>query len=76
MKKAIRILLILLALIIVVSAGLLVRMKIWTDRILNDYSSIYDAEKYRTPVCAEGVSVITQDVSCGQGRYFDRRQVL
>ena len=65
MKKAIRIILILLALIVAVSAGLLVRMKIRTDRILNDYASIYDAEKYRTPVYAEGVEVITQDVSCG-----------
>ncbi len=65
MKKAIRILLILLALIIAAAAGLLVRMKIRTDRIWNDYAAIYDAEKYRTPVCAEGVEVITQDVSCG-----------
>ena len=65
MKKAIRILLILLVLIIVVSVGLLVRLRIRTDRILNDYAAIYDAEKYRTPVCAEGVEVITQDVSCG-----------
>ena len=65
MKKAIRILLILLALIVVVAAGLLVRMKIRTDRILNDYAAIYDAEKYGTPVYAEGVEVITQDVSCG-----------
>ena len=65
MKKAIRIVLILLALIIVVVAGLLVRMKIRTDRIWNDYASIYGAEKYRTPVYAEGVEVITQDVSCG-----------
>ena len=46
MKKAIRILLILLALIVAAAAGLLVRMKIRTDRILNDYASIYDAEKY------------------------------
>ena len=44
MKKAIRIVLILLALIIVVVAGLLVRMKIRTDRIWNDYASIYGAE--------------------------------
>ena len=57
MKKAIRILLILLALIVVAAAGLLM--------ILNDYAAIYDAEKYRTPVYAEGVEVITQDVSCG-----------
>ncbi len=65
MKRAIRILSILLALIVAAAAGLLVRMKIRTDRILNDYASIYSAEKYRTPVCAEGVEVITQDVSCG-----------
>ncbi len=64
-KRAIRILSILLALIVAAAAGLLVRMKIRTDRILNDYASIYDTEKYRTPVCAEGVEVITQDVSCG-----------
>ena len=65
MKKAIRILSILLALIVAAAAGLLIRMKIRTGRILNDYAAIYDAEKYRTPVCAEGVEVITQDVSCG-----------
>ena len=31
----------------------------------NDYSYIYTDEKFRTPVGADGVEVITQDISCG-----------
>ncbi len=65
MKKTICIILILIVLILAVTAGLLIRLRIRTDRILNDCASIYGAEKYRTPVYAEGVEVITQDVSCG-----------
>ena len=65
MKKAIRIILILIVLILAVTAGLLIRLRIRTDRILTDPSSIYENEKYRVPVSVEGVEVITQDVSCG-----------
>ena len=31
----------------------------------DDYSSIYDNEKYQTPIKIENVKVITQDISCG-----------
>ena len=65
MKKAIRIILVLIALIIVALTGLLVKLRIKTNKILTDYSLIYENEKYSTPVSAEGVEVITQDVSCG-----------
>ena len=41
MKKAIRIILIFIALIIIVLAGLLIKLQIQTERILTDYSSIY-----------------------------------
>ncbi len=65
MKKTIRIILIFLAVIILVFAGLLFKFKVQTDNILTDYSSIYEDDKYKTPVYVEGVEVITQDVSCG-----------
>ncbi len=65
MKKIIRVILIFIALIIVVVAGLLVKVHIQTGRILTDNSEIYGNEKYSSPVYVEGVEVITQDVSCG-----------
>ena len=65
MKKAIHIILVFLALIAAVSAGALVRLQIRTNRIRTDHSSVYENEKYSVPVYAEGVEVITQDVSCG-----------
>ena len=65
MKKAIRVILIFIALIIIVLAGLLIKLQIQTERILTDYSSIYIDDKYSTPVYVDGVEVITQDVSCG-----------
>ncbi len=65
MKKAIRIIPVLVVLILAVTAGLLVSLRIRTDRILTDFSSIYENEKYREPVSVEGVEVITQDISCG-----------
>ena len=65
MKKVIRIILISVAVVIAITAGLLIKLQIQTSRILTDYSSIYENEKYSVPVYAEGVEVITQDVSCG-----------
>ena len=65
LKKIIRIILIVIALIILVVAGLLIKLHIQTNRILTDYSAIYEDDKYNTPVYVEGVDVITQDVSCG-----------
>ncbi|MBE5859842.1 MAG: hypothetical protein E7301_06925 [Butyrivibrio sp.] len=65
MKKVIRIIIILVALILAVVAVLLIKLQIQTRQILTDYSTIYENEKYNTPVHVEGVEVITQDVSCG-----------
>lgn len=36
-----------------------------SSHIDDDYSSVFEDEKYQTPVYVEGVEVITQDVSCG-----------
>ncbi len=52
-------------LIVMVIAGLLISLRIRTNAILRDWSSLYGNEKYASPVSAEGVEVITQDVSCG-----------
>ncbi len=65
MKKVIRIILIVIALLIVVAVGLLIKLQSRTRQILTDYSEIYEHEKYRTPVYVEEVETITQDVSCG-----------
>jgi len=65
LKKVIRIIIILVALILAVVAVLLIKLQIQTRQILTDYSTIYENEKYNTPVHVEGVEVITQDVSCG-----------
>ncbi len=65
MKKGIRILFVLIVLIFAVMAGLLIKLQLQTGRILADYSTIYENEKYSTPVYVEGVEVIAQDISCG-----------
>ena len=64
-RKVICIILIIVALLIVVPAGLLIKLRVQTERILTDYSSIYKDDKYSAPVYVNGVEVITQDVSCG-----------
>ncbi len=46
----------------VVALGIL---QIRTSDILDDYSSVYENEKYKTPIMIDGVDVIRQDVSCG-----------
>ena len=51
-----------LIVIAVVALGIL---QIRTSNILDDYSSVYENEKYQTPVMIDGVDVIRQDVSCG-----------
>lgn len=65
MKKVIHIILICIVFILLVLAGLLIKLKVQTVRILTDYSSIYKDNKYSEPVYVDGVDVITQDVSCG-----------
>ena len=51
-----------LIVIAVVALGIL---QIRTSNILDDYSSVYKNEKYKTPIMIDGVDVIRQDVSCG-----------
>ncbi len=43
----------------------LVVLQIHTDAISDDYSSVYNNEKYRQAVFIEDIDVIKQDISCG-----------
>ena len=43
----------------------LIMLQSRTSAILNDISGIRYNEKYKTPVCVDGVEVIKQDISCG-----------
>ena len=56
---------IIIGLLILVCAAALVRLHVKTAAIQNDYSAVFRDEKYQRPVRADGVEVITQDVSCG-----------
>lgn len=40
-------------------------LQIRTNSMLDDYSSIYSNEKYKTPVYIDNINVIKQEVSCG-----------
>ena len=40
-------------------------LQLRTNAISDDYSSVFENEKYQTPVMIDGVNVIKQDVSCG-----------
>lgn len=51
--------------LIVIALVALAILQIRTDRMMDDYSSVYGNEKYQTPVMIDGVNVIKQDVSCG-----------
>lgn len=51
--------------LLLVAAVALIVLNVRTAAIRDDYSSVFDNEKYRTPVSVEGIGVITQDVSCG-----------
>ena len=64
-KKTVAAVVIIIVLLILVCAAALVRLHGKTAAIQNDYSAVFRDEKYQRPVRAEGVEVITQDVSCG-----------
>ncbi|MBO4327070.1 MAG: hypothetical protein J5950_07345 [Clostridia bacterium] len=64
-KKLVTAILIIVGCIIVSVAAAFVILQIRTSSILDDYSSVYQNEKYKTPVLIDGVEVIRQDVSCG-----------
>ncbi len=64
-KKMVAAVAIIICLLILVCAAALVRLHMKTTAIQNDYSAVFRDEKYQRPVRADGVEVITQDVSCG-----------
>ena len=64
-KKIVSVILIFAGSLIVIAAVALGILQIRTDRMMDDYSSVYENEKYQTPVMIDGVNVIKQDVSCG-----------
>ncbi len=65
MKKLLKWLGIFLSIIICIAIVALGICEIRTRLMQDDYSSIYDNEKYQTPIIIENVEVITQDISCG-----------
>ena len=65
MKKLLKWLGIFLSIIICIAIVALAIREIRTRLMQDDYSSIYDNEKYQTPIKIENVEVITQDISCG-----------
>ena len=54
-----------LAFLILVILIALVRNKIRTNKITNDYSSIYKDPKYQEALLIDNVTYIKQDISCG-----------
>lgn len=67
-KRGKRILIIFAALMMVLvltAAVAMAILQVRTRSILDDFSSVYQNEKYQTPIMIEGVDVIKQDVSCG-----------
>ena len=64
-KKIISVILFFAGSLIVLALVALGILQIRTNRMMDDYSSVYENEKYQTPVMIDGVNVIKQDVSCG-----------
>ena len=64
-KKVISVILFFAGSLIVLAVVALGILQIRTNRMMDDYSSVYGNEKYQTPVMIDGVNVIKQDVSCG-----------
>ena len=64
-KKIVSVILFFAGSLIVLAAVALGILQIRTNRMMDDYSSVYENEKYQTPVMIDGVDVIKQDVSCG-----------
>lgn len=65
MKKLLKWLGIFLSIIIFIAIVALGICEIRTRLMQDDYTSIYDNEKYQTPIIIENVEVITQNISCG-----------
>ena len=64
-KKFVSVILFFAGSLIVLAAVALGILQIRTNRMMDDYSSVYENEKYQTPIMIDSVNVIKQDVSCG-----------
>ena len=64
-KKPVIVILALAGILMVSVVAALVILQLRTNAISDDYSSVFENEKYQTPVMIDGVNVIKQDVSCG-----------
>ena len=53
------------AAILIAAAAALIALDVRTRSIRDDFSSIYEEEKYAYPVSVGGIEAITQEVSCG-----------
>ena len=53
------------AAILIAAAAALIALDVRTRSIRDDFSSIYEEEKYTYPVSVGGIEAITQEVSCG-----------
>ena len=51
--------------LIVIAVAAIGILQLRTKTILGDFSSVFENEKYQTPIMIDGVDVIRQDVSCG-----------
>ena len=68
-KKRIRVILVAAAsaaaAILIAAASALIALDVRTRSIRDDFSSVYEEEKYAAPVSVGGIEAITQEVSCG-----------
>ncbi len=64
-KRAIIIITSFLGVLLIVVIAALIILQTRSAAIRNDFSSVFHDERYKTPVSVDGITVITQDVSCG-----------
>lgn len=64
-KKLLTAALIVIGVLILTTAAALILLEVRTNAMLDDYSTVYDNEKYQKKVTADNVELITQDISCG-----------
>ena len=51
--------------VLILTTAAMISLEVRTNAMLDDYSTVYDNEKYQKNVMADNVEVITQDISCG-----------
>lgn len=64
-KKLINALVAVIVALLIIIGGLLVSLEGRTDAIMDDYSSVYQDERYSEPVFVDGIDVVRQEISCG-----------